>query len=75
MNQPCYQSYYRQLPKLKYYHLNEEVSTSMVKLFKNPFKSEESGLADKGITIVERVGQGTYSTVYRATRKNDDVSI
>ena len=46
----------------------------MVKLFKNPFKSEESGLADKGITIVERVGQGTYSTVYRATRKNDDVS-
>jgi len=43
----------------------------MVKLFKNPFKSE-SGLADKGITIVERVGQGTYSTVYRATKKTDE---
>ena len=44
----------------------------MVKLFKNPFKSD-TVLADKGITIVERVGQGTYSTVYRATKKTDEV--
>lgn len=41
----------------------------MVKIFKTLFKSERS-LDDRGYRLLERVGHGTYSTVYRGTRRD-----
>ena len=43
----------------------------MVKIFKSLFKSESS-LDDKDYRLLERVGHGTYSTVYRGIKRDND---
>ena len=43
----------------------------MVKIFKSLFKSESS-LDDRDYRLLERVGHGTYSTVYRGIKRDHD---
>ena len=43
----------------------------MVKIFKSLFKSER-GLDERGYRLLERVGHGTYSTVYRGVKHDHE---